>query len=63
MQNAILGYRLKNDRMISVHFQGKTFNIAVIQVYATTTDAKEAEVDQSYEDIEDLLKLTSKINK
>ena len=49
--------------MISVHFQGKTFNIAVIQVYATTTDAKEAEVDQSYEDIEDLLKLTSKINK
>ena len=63
VQNAVLKYNLKNDRMISVHFQGKTFNIAVIQVYATTTDAKEAEVDQSYEDIEDLLKLTSKINK
>ena len=44
--------------MISVHFQGKPFNITVIQVYASTTNAKEAEVDQSYEDLEDLLELT-----
>ena len=49
--NAVLGWNLKNGRMISVHFQGKTFNITVIQVYATTTDAKEAEVDQFYEDL------------
>ena len=46
--------------MISVHFQGKPFNITVIQIYAPTTDAKEAEVDPFYEDLEDLLKLTSK---
>ena len=45
VQNAVLGRNLKNDRMISVHFQGKPFNIAVIQVYAPTTNAKEAEVD------------------
>ena len=49
--------------MISVHFQGKPFNIIVIQVYAPTTDTKEAEVDQFYEDLEDLLKLTSKKKK
>ena len=46
--------------MISVHFQGKQFNITVIQVYAPTTDAKEAEVEWFYEDLQDLLKLTPK---
>ena len=45
--NAVLGCNLKNDRMISVHFQGKLFNITIIQVYALTNDAKEAEVDGS----------------
>ena len=49
VQNAVFGCNLKNDRMISVHFQGKPFNIIVIQVYAPTTDAKEAEVDWFYE--------------
>ena len=48
--------------MISVHFQGKLFNITVIQVYAPTTDAEEAEVDQFYEDLEDLLELIPKKN-
>ena len=47
VQNAVLGYNLKNDRMISVHFQGKPFNITVIQVYAPTTNAKVAEVECS----------------
>ena len=51
VQNAVLGYSLKNDRMISVCFQGKPFNITVIQVYAPTTNAEEAEVEQFYEDI------------
>ena len=55
VQNTVLGWNLKNDRMISVCFQGKPFNITVIQVYATTIDAKGAEVDQLYEDLEDLL--------
>ena len=55
-----LGTNLKNDRMISVHFQGKPFNITVIQVYAPTTNAKEAEVEWFYEDLQDLLELTSK---
>ena len=50
VRNAVLGCNLKNDRMISVHFQGKPFSIRVIQVYAPTTNAKEAEVDQFYED-------------
>ena len=50
--NAVLGCNLKNDRMISVHFQGKPFNITVIQVYARTTNAKEAEVEQFYEDLQ-----------
>ena len=58
VQNAVLECNLKKDRMISVHFQGKPFNITVIQVYAPTTDAKEAEADQFYEDLEDLLVLT-----
>ena len=51
---------LKNNRMISVHFQGKPFNITVIQVYVPITNAKEAEVEQFYEDLQDLLELTSK---
>ena len=60
VQNAVLGYTLKNNRMISVHFQGKPLNITVIQAYAPTTDAEEAEVDQFYEDLQDLLELTPK---
>ena len=52
VQNAVLGCNLKNDRMISVHFQGKPFNITVIQVYAPTSNAEEAEVEQFYEDYE-----------
>ena len=60
VQNAVLGCSLKNDRMISVHFQGKPFNITVIQVYAPTTKVKEAEVDWFYEDPQDLLELTPK---
>ena len=54
------GCNLKNDRMISVRFQGKPFNIRVIQVYVPATKAKEAEVDQFYEDLEDLPGLTAK---
>ena len=49
MQNAVFGGNLKNNRMILVHFQGKPFNVTVIQVYAPATDAEEAEADQSYE--------------
>ena len=60
VQNAVLGYSLKNDRMISVHFQGKPFNITVIQVYVLTSNAEEAEVEQFYEDLQDLLELTPK---
>ena len=55
VRNAVLGCNLKNDRMISVHFQGKPFNIMVIQVYAPTSKAEEVEVEQSYEDLQDLL--------
>ena len=58
IQNAVLGCNLKNDRMISVCFQGKPFNITVIEVYAPTNNAEEAEVDQFYEDLQDLLDLT-----
>ena len=61
VQNAVLGYNLKNDRMISVRFQGKPFNITVIQVYGPTTNAKEAEVEWFYEYLQDLLKLTPKM--
>ena len=57
---AVLGYNLKNDRIISVHFQGKPFNITVIQVYVPTTNAEESEVKQFYEDLQDLLELTPK---
>ena len=60
VRNAVLGCNLKNDRMISVHFQGKPYNITTIQVYALTSNAKEAEVERLYEDLEDLLKLTPK---
>ena len=58
VQNAVLGCNLKNDRMISVHFQGKSFNITVIQVCAPTSNAEEAEVERFYEDLQDLLELT-----
>ena len=60
VQNAVLGCNLKNDRMISVHFQGKPFNITIIQVYAPTSNAEEAEVERLYEDLQDLLELTPK---
>ena len=56
----LLGCNLKNNRMISVHFQGKPFNITVIQVYAQTSNAEEAEVERFYEDLQDLLELHSK---
>ena len=58
LRNAVLGCNLKNNRMISVHFQCTPFNITVIQVYALTSNAKEAEVEQFYEDLQDLLELT-----
>ena len=58
IQNAVLGCNLRNNRMISVRFQGKPFNITVIQVYAPTSNAEEAEVEQFYEDLQDLLELT-----
>ena len=58
--NAVLGCNLKNDRMISVDFQAKPFNITVIQVYAPTNNAEETEVEQFYEDLQDLLELTPK---
>ena len=54
VQNAVLGCNLKNNRIISVHFQGKPFNITVIQVYAPTSKAEEAEVEWFYEDLQDL---------
>ena len=60
VQNAVLGGNLKNGRMISVHFQGKPFNITVIQVYAPITNADKAEVEWFYEDLQDLLELTPK---
>ena len=55
VRNAVLGCDLKNDRMISVRFQGKPFNITVIQVCAPTSNAEEAEVERFYEDLQDLL--------
>ena len=60
VRNAVLGCNLKNDRMISVHFQDKPFNINVIQVYAPTSNAEEAEVEWFFEDLQDLLELTPK---
>ena len=58
--NAVLGCNLKKDRMISVCFQGKPFNITVIQVYAPTSNTEEAEGERFYEDLQDLLELTPK---
>ena len=58
--NAVLGCNLKNDRMISVRFQGKPFNITVIEDYAPTSNAEEAEVERSYEYLQDLLELIPK---
>ena len=58
--NAVLGCSLKNDRMISVHFQGTPFNIMVIEVYVPTSNAEEAEVEWFSEDLQDLLELTLK---
>ena len=60
VQNAVLGCNLKNDRMISVCFQGKPLNITVIQAYAPTSKAEEAEVEWFYEDLQNLLELTPK---
>ena len=60
VQNAVPGYRLKNDRVISVRFQGKPFNITVIQVYAPKSNTEEAEVEWFYEDLQDLLELIPK---
>ena len=57
VHNAVLGCNLKNKRIISVHFQGKPFNITVIQVYAPTSNTEEAEVEQFYEDLQDLLEV------
>ena len=61
--NAVLGCSLKNDRMISLHFQSKPFNITVIQVYTSITNAKIAEVEQFYNNLQDLLELTPKKKK
>ena len=58
--NGVLGCNLKNNRMNSVHFQGKPFNITVIQVYGPTSNTEEAKVEQFYEDLQDLLELTPK---
>ena len=59
VRNAVLGCNLKNNRMIAVRFQGKPLSITVIQVYAPTSNTEEAEVEQFYEDLQDLLELTS----
>ena len=60
VRNAVLRCNLKNERMISVCFQGKPLNIMVIQVYALTSNSEEAKVERFYEDLQDLLKLTPK---
>ena len=60
VRNAVLGCNLKNDRTISIHFQSKPFNITVIQAYAPTSNAEEAEIERFYEDLQDLLELTPK---
>ena len=59
-QNAVLRCNFKNDRMISVRFQGKLFNITVIKIYAPNSNAEEAEVERFYEDLQDILELTPK---
>ena len=58
VRNAVLGCNLKNDRMISVRFQGKPFNITLVQVYALTSNAEEAEVERFYKDLQDLFEVT-----
>ena len=58
VQNSVLGCNFKNSRMVSVHLQGKPFSITVIQVYAPTSNAEEAEVEWFYEDLQDILELT-----
>ena len=58
VQNVVLGFNLKNDRIISVHFEGKPFNITVIQAYAPISNAEQVEVEWFYEDLQDLLELT-----
>ena len=63
VHNAVLGCKLKNNRMLLICFQGKPFNITVIQVYAPATDAKETDVEQFYEVLQDLLELTPKKKK
>ena len=60
VRNAVLGCNLKNNRMISVRFQGKSFSTTVIPVYAPTSNTEEAEVERCYEDLQDLLELTPK---
>ena len=60
VQNAVLGCNLKNDRIISIFYQGKPFNTTAIQVYASTSKAEEAEVERFYEDLQDFLELTPK---
>ena len=60
VRNSVLGCNIKNEKMISVRFQGKPFNITVIQAYASTSNAEEAEVEWLYEDLQDLLELTPK---
>ena len=62
VRNAVLGCNLKNDRIISVRFQGKPFNITVIQVYAPTSNTEEAEVELFYEDLQDLLEQPQKVS-
>ena len=62
VQNAVLGCNLKNDRILSVHFQGKPLNITVIQVYALTSNAEEAEDERFYEDLQDLLEHPKKMS-
>ena len=62
VQNVVLGCNLKNDRMISVRLQGKPFSITVIQVYAPTSNAEEAEVERFYEDLQDLLEHPKKMS-
>ena len=58
VRNAVLGCNLKNDRIISGHFQGKPFNVTVIQTYARTSNTEDAEVERFYEDLQELLELT-----
>ena len=62
VRNSVLGCNLKSNRMISVHFQSKPFNITVIQAYAPTSNTEEAEVEWFYEDLQDLLELTKKMS-